>query len=285
MELFSLSGLINSVIALSISILVFVRNRHATANRVFFLFALSVALWSFGYWRWLLAKDTETALFWIRLFTLASTFIPALYFHWITFLIETSRKKDFRYILYPMYATSLILVIFLFASDLVIQGTAQRMFFPHWPVPGILYVLSIGVYALSVIYSLALLAKNISLINEAKRKQYLFVIIGSVIGFGGGATNFFLWYGIPIPPYGNFLVALGLFLWGYAAAKYHLFNIRAVVAELLTFTIWIAVLIELLSAKTWEEQLARDGLFTLVIALGIMIIQSVLKEIRQREEL
>jgi len=285
MEVFSLSGLINSIIALSIGALVFIRNRHATANRVFSLFALSVALWSFGYWRWLSASNSETALFWIKLFTLASTFIPALYFHWITFMLEADNKIYFRYIQYPMYATSVILIVFLFSSELVIQGVTQRLFFPYWPVPGILYSLNIGIYAIAIIYSIALLTKNLSLADEAKRKQFLFVIVGSIIGFGGGATNFFLWYGIPIPPYGNFLVALGLFLWGYAAAKYHLFNIRAVIAELLTFTIWIAVLIELLSAKTWEEQLARGGLFALVVALGIMIIRSVLKEIRQREEL
>lgn len=185
-----------------------------------------------------------------------------------------------------MYAVSVILIIFLFSSDIVIQGVTQKMFFPHWPVPGILYNLNVGMYAISVIYSLVLLFQGINLIlDEGRRKQFFFVIVGSIIGFGGGATNFFLWYGIPIPPYGNFLVGFGLFLWGYAAAKYHLFNIRAVVAELMTFTIWILLLIELLSAKTWEEQLFRGGLFALVVTLGVMIIRSVLKEIRQREEL
>lgn len=286
MEIYALSGLINSIIAFSIGILVFVRNKTENANRTFSLFALSVAFWSLGYWLWLSANDKETALFWIKLFTVASTFVPLLYFLWIGFLLDLKGRKFFRYFLYSISALSFLTVVFLFTSNFLIEGTTQRLFFPFWPVPGKLYAINIAVYLFLVGYSLILLFRNLKTeADELKRKQYFFALIGSLIGFGGGATNFLLWYGIQIPPYGNFLVSIGLFLWGYAAAKYQLFNIRAVVAEVLTFAIWVAVFIDVLSSSTPKEYLFKGGLLIFVIILGVFLIKSVHNEVKQREEL
>lgn len=286
MEVYALSGLINSIIAFSIGVLVFARNKTENANRTFSLFALSVALWSFGYWLWLSAGNKETALFWIKFFTVPSTFIPLLYFLWIGFLLNIKDRKSFRYLLYSASAISFVSLPVLFSTDLLIEDTTQRLFFPFWPVPGKLYIVNIAIYIFLVGYSLMLLFKNIkSESDELKRKQYAFVLIGSLIGFGGGATNFLLWYGIPIPPFGNFLVGFGLFLWGYAAAKYHLFNIKAVAAEILTFTIWIAVLISFFTADTLQDRLYSGALFVFILALGILLIKSVQKEIEQKEEL
>ncbi len=92
MEVFALSGLINGIIALTISILVFTRNKESIANKTFSLFALAVAIWSFGFWRWLLAPNSQAAIFWIKLFTLPSILIPALYFHWIISLLKVNRQ-------------------------------------------------------------------------------------------------------------------------------------------------------------------------------------------------
>lgn len=286
MEVYALSGLINSIIAFSIGVLVFARNKTENANRTFSLFALSVAFWSFGYWLWLSANNKETALFWIKFFTTASSFIPLLYFLWIGFLLNLKDRKFFRYFLYAISALSFVTVVFLFTSNFLIEDTTQRLFFPFWPVPGKLYAVNIAIYLFLVVYSLVLLFRNLKTeSDELKRKQYFFALIGSLIGFGGGATNFLLWYGIPIPPYGNFLVSIGLFLWGYAAAKYQLFNIRAIIAEVLTFAIWVAVFIDVLSSSTPKEYLFKGGLLIFVIILGIFLIKSVHKEVKQHEEL
>ena len=43
----------------------------------------------------------------------------------------------------------------------------------------------------------------------------LFVILTCLVGFLGGATNFPLWYDIPLQPYGNVLVSVYIFLLGY----------------------------------------------------------------------
>ena len=82
MEIITLSGLVNGIVALAIGVFVVVRNRKIAANRIFALFALSLALWSFGYWQWLEAgANYDLALTWATFKNLASMVIPVLFFH------------------------------------------------------------------------------------------------------------------------------------------------------------------------------------------------------------
>ncbi|PIW92176.1 MAG: hypothetical protein COZ89_01370, partial [Candidatus Nealsonbacteria bacterium CG_4_8_14_3_um_filter_37_23] len=63
------------------------------------------------------------------------------------------------------------------------------------------------------------------------REQIKYILLAMIVGFGGGATNFPLWYGIPLPPYGNFLVFLYPFILSYAILKYRLMDIRFVLGR------------------------------------------------------
>jgi len=56
--------------------------------------------------------------------------------------------------------------------------------------------------------------------------QIKYVILGAILGFGGGATNYPLWYSIPIPPVGNIFVSFGILVMAYAIIKHHLMDIR-----------------------------------------------------------
>ena len=70
----------------------------------------------------------------------------------------------------------------------------------------------------------------------------------------------------------------------YAIIKRHLFNIKVIATELLTFAVWIAVLVELLLAETWTERMLEAGLLAFVVVFGILIIRSVLKEVEQKDK-
>ncbi len=108
---------------------------------------------------------------------------------------------------------------------------------------------------------------------------------GSVFGLGGGATNFFLWYNIPIPPYGNFLVALYPIIFAYAILKYRLFNIKLILTELVVFMLWIAFLLKIFLAAGWQQKLTEGGFLAFLTIFGVLLIRSVLKEVEQREKL
>lgn len=289
MEIFVISGFINFIIALSLSIVVFLRNRKEIQNRTFAVFAFSVAVWAFGYWLWLSSDDPQSVLIWIKVFTTGSNFLPVFYFYWIISLVGKDNKhyKHYQQSIIGLIFVSLVLTGTLFFSDFLIKGVEPKLIFPFWPVPGALYLQYIIFLYLGLIISgLVILFKNLGIGSTPVQKtQARFILWGSILGFGGGATNFFLWYNIFIPPYVNFTVALGMLLLAYAALRHNLFNIKVIATELLAYLIWLVALIRLLLANTFKEQLLEVSILSLVVIFGILLIRSVRKEVEQRERL
>src|SRR3989344_1835777 len=180
----------------------------------------------------------------------------------------------------------LFFFFFFSLSWLFIQSIEPKLSFSFWPIPGPLYSFYlVFFYFFLVMYSFILLVRSYRTSVESKRGQIFYVILGAIFGFGGGATNFFLWYGIPIPPYGNFLVSLFPFFLGYAIIKHHLFNVRVIATELLVFSIWVFLLVRTILARSLQDAFLDGGLLVLVIFFGILLIRSVLQEVRSREEI
>lgn len=283
MEFYAYSGLFNGIIAMSLGALVISYGWRDKINKVYFLLAASTALWGFGYWLWLNSTSIDSALFWIRIASIGSLFIPISYFHWVSLVLGIAHDK--KKIIRASYLISIIFLLFSF-SDFFISGVQQKLFFDFWPNPGILYSLYLAfIYFGLFSYAIYLLFKKYKLSANHKKSKILYIILGSIAGFGGGATNFFLWYDIAIPPYGNFLVALYPIILAYATLKYELFNAKLIATELLVFIIWIAIFAEVLLADSFKEKILESGLLIFVIIFGVLIIRSVLNEVRQKEEL
>jgi signal transduction histidine kinase len=283
MEFYVYSGILNGVIALSIGVAVILGSRKERLNQVFFLLAMATAWWAFGYSVWLSAGTAESALFWIRIASIGSLFIPLFYFHWVLVLLHSTDKH--RTMLALAYFGALILTVFSFSPQFI-AGVGGKLFFPYWPEPGLLYTVYFFIaYIGLTLYSTFLLIREYNRSDSNKRGQIVYVICGSLCGFGGGATNFFLSYGVPIPPYTNFLVALYPIILGYATLRYHLFNIKIIATELLVFIIWIAVFVEFLLADTVNQRLLEGAILLFSVVFGILIIRSVMKEVQQKEEL
>ncbi len=280
MEFFAISGLINGVGATSFGILIIYKNWRDKINQVFFALMFSVTLWSFSYWRWLSeVNDPVTALFWIRLVAAASLLIPVFYFHWVALLIDKPKNR-FQPIL---YLATLLFIPFSF-TDLLVSSVGPKLIFPFWPNPGLLYDLYIAFFYVGlVIYSLFELYEAYQ--DPQKKGQVFYLILGSVFGFGGGLFNFLLWYNVPVLPYGNFLVALFPICFGYAMLRYKLFNSKVIATELLTFTIWILLLIRTLTLQTIQEKVIDGSILLFSVIAGIFLIRSVRKEVEQREKL
>ncbi len=283
MNIFALSGLVNGIFALSFGFLLIYKSFRDRINQLFFLMTAAIAVWSFGYWQWLSSASVEPALFWIRFFSIGSIFIPVFYFHWVLELLGQSKNK--RSFLYLIYIISILLTLFS-TSNLFIKSIGPKLFFPFWPSPGPLYTFYlIFFYFVLVLYAFILLAKSYKLSDKSKKGQISYVVLGAIFGFGGGATNFFLWYGVPIPPFGNFLVSFFPFFLGYAVIKHRLFNVRVIATELLVFSICVFLLVRTVIARTLQDAFLDGGLLVLVILFGLLLIRSVLQEVRSREQI
>lgn len=71
----------------------------------------------------------------------------------------------------------------------------------------------------------------------------------------------------------------------YAITKHHLFNIKVIATELITFSLWIFILIRGLLSPNIEDMLIEGGLLLVTVIVGIILIRSVIKEVSQREKI
>jgi len=231
-ELFSFSGLFNAIVSTVFAMVVISYNPKRAINRLFFLMTMATAIWSYGYWQWLSITDDQImAMFWLRFLSIGSTLVPIFFYHWVTRLVHF----HFRSILWAGYSLTAFYCLYIF-SDQFVAGVRPIAGFSHWPVPGIMYNYFVFTNYIGLVFGgTVLLVRSYLKTSGLKRMQILYAMIGSLLGFGGGATNFFLWYDINFPPYGNFLVACYVVAFGVAIVKYRFMDIRAIVNKLYTY--------------------------------------------------
>lgn len=278
---FAMSGLINCIVALGSGIVVLVYNWRGKINRIYFLLGMAMAFWSFGYWMWLNSSNADSALFWVRIMALGTIGIPVTYFHVLTEILQI--KKNF--IIAASYIV-LAIVALMSPLNIFISGITPKLFFPYWPVPGPLYnFVVLGLYAPIVFYSFYLIIKFYRSSEGLRRTQLFFLLLGSVLGWVGGLSNYFLWYNVPIPPYGNFFVAAYTLFIGYAILKNRLFQTKIIAAEIFTFLIWIFLALKTNFSANYQDFLVNASILAGTVVVGFLLIQSVMAEIKYREKI
>lgn len=260
MTFYALTGLINAIIALVFGSFGYWTNRGRFINKLFGLMNLAVAIWSIGYWLWLSADLYVSALFWVYILTLGSVWIPILYLHWIITLL--GQNKTQKIAIYSGYVLTLFFT-FLTLNSSMVSGLEKELFFTYWPKGTIWYLMYIIVLYLGVSgYGLILLIRSYKYVQGHIRSQVKYLIFGSLIGFGGGITNFPMWFGFSFPPYTNILVSLYVLIFGYAMFKYRLMDIRFVVRRAFVYFGLGVFVVGAYYLVAWSDYTSFGGPFT-----------------------
>ncbi|MFA5747333.1 MAG: hypothetical protein WC926_04680, partial [Candidatus Paceibacterota bacterium] len=183
------------------------------------------------YYFWQISTDAGSALFWCKVLTIGSIFMPVLYFHFVSYLLRLEEKN--KMILYLSYAFAVFLSVMTFTPYMV-KEVGRKMFFDFWPAAGSLYLPFLIWFFGLFLFSWTLLyfaAKNTSSISE--KKSLRFLLFGVFLGAVSGSTNFPLWYDIPIAPWGNIGVSILLSVTAAALIKYRLLNVKTIFTEIL----------------------------------------------------
>ncbi len=232
MNSYALTGLVNGLASTTLGLWIFSRSPQNPKHRAYGMLCLSLSLWSYSYCAWQLAESREIALVSVRLLMAGAILIPLFYLQHVLTIIE--RVEQHRMALYIGYALS----GFFLLSDLTplfVTDLQPEMSFQYWPKPGPIFHFFLIWFFAYVCYATYLLAVEFQNAKGIRRNQYLYLMIGSVIGYGGGATNFPLWYGIQIPPDGTILVAVYAAVFAYTIVRYRLMDITVVMHKGLTY--------------------------------------------------
>ena len=177
---------------------------------------------------WQNANDYEAALFYSRGLMVGASFIPIFYLHHIlAFLNKVDSKKT---ILRWSYLFAICSASFCY-TPFFVSGVSPKLSFKFWPDPGFLFHPFLFFWVGLVIYGTILIYQEFRKTSGMVRNQMRYILIATAIGWAGGATNYLLWYGIPIPPIGNILVSAYVGIAAYVIIKYRLMDVRLAVTR------------------------------------------------------
>lgn len=203
----SLLNFLASILLVTIISSSVVKNR---VKRRYLYFLLAVTGWSGSYFLWQVSGEESSAYFFCQSLTIFSIIIPITLYHFCISIAGLATPMALRI----GYATCLILVSIV-PFGLVVSGVSSKAGHIYWPDAGVmmpLYLVYFSGYVITSGFVLFHGWKN----NVGRRaSDNLFVFFTCLVGFIGGATNFPLWYDVPVQPYGNILVSVYIFLLGY----------------------------------------------------------------------
>ncbi len=280
-NIYALIAVGNAFAAFAIGFFVFLQNRQAKANSTFFLLTITVTIWSTAYYAWQIANDAVSALFWSRYLMAGAIFIPIVYIHFIlAFLGKTKKNKKSLLLSYLIFFS---FFLFNFTSYFV-NRVEPMLSFKYWPKPGPVFHLFLILWVAYALYGMYLLSVAYKTSKGIKKIRIRYLIGGIILGYVGGSTNYFLWYGIPLPPIANFFVILQLLAIAVAILKYRLLNIKIIATEFLVGLISLILLINIFTYESGLELITKIVIFIATTVFGIRLIKSVVHEIDQKEK-
>ena len=281
---------LSTLVSIIISIIVISNNRKSITNKTFFAFAISTIIWGIiNYLNSQISfKNEDIALFFLRLnlfLGLSQAFFLFRFF--IVFPKEIYKQKWFeKFLILPLILITSILIFtpYVFSQvsvfigghiDQVVNGKGISLF---------------GMTAIGLVISgLIIIFKKYLKYKDIERMQSRLILNGSflmfflIILFNFVLPNFF--NNSIYVPYSAVFVIPFLILTCYSILQYHLFSLKVITTELITFILWIFILTRTLMALTLQEKIINGILFIIVVIVGILLIKSVRKEVKQRERL
>jgi len=279
---FQVSALITAVSSIFFGLFVYFSGEKTKLN-LSWLFASSViGLWSLGFFGLVFSTNISTAWFWQYILDIGGICIPILYFNFLLHLLKRDKKLMVLQVFALLAATFLIILNF---TTLYKTGVSPKFGINYWIDPGRLYFLFPLYFALFAVISTYVVAKEYRLSTDRDRKrQLMYVLLAQIFGFGGGFTDFFPQV-FNTYPFGNYFVILYVIFISYAALKHHLFDMRVIATELLTFAIWAVLLVRTLLSNAINDLLVNIVVLVAVVVVGILLMRSVLKEVLQKEKI
>ncbi len=204
-----------------------------------------------------------------------ASFIPVTFAHHVITIFNYK---------YSLYLKITYLISFLMSlmslTDSIVLNVGPVCCFRFWAIPGDFFSIYLFLWFAIFISPWFFILKTIRSNNKNKNIAK-FIFFASLIGVAGGATNFFLWYRIPILPYGNVMVVVYICVIWYLIFKHQFFNISIVIKKSVVYSLLITSIsfIYLLSVFLFEtianiyfQYNSTIGRIFIAFSLGLILV-------------
>ena len=224
MNYYGFSSLFNGFVVLCVGFYLLSRQRQNSLYQSFAVFSACVGLWCVFYAFWQAQTVKAEALTYMRFAMIPCYAIPFAFLWFVLNLVGVVRR---RWWLIFVIVMPLIFMIFGFSS-LMVTDMAPKLEFKFWPVPGSLMHFYIIFFFAIVVLSCGILFCGYKCSTGIQKWQIKWVALSLLPGWLGGATNWFLWYDIPVPPVAHFSIGVCFLVLAYAIIRSRLFDVDAI---------------------------------------------------------
>ncbi|MDP3955739.1 MAG: ATP-binding protein [bacterium] len=264
-----------------------VLGKKNSSSRIFSIFALLLSLWAFGLALFLNATTTEASYFYANSYYVIGLSFVCFFLIFARVFPENRQfnRRDTVLVVVPIFALVSLFILNpqLFLSQIIIEGSSKAIVMDRLNYSFFVFVLIIY---LGVAYK-ELLQKYRTADDITLRKQFNFVLCGTSIAWFFGiifnialpwANNYkYIWLG----PVFTIIMIASI---AYAVTKHHLFETKVIATEALTFMLWLFLLVRATHYTNKTDIAINVGLLLVSILIGILLIRSVIKEVKIREK-
>lgn len=215
-----------------LAVFVYLKAYHEPKSEGFILINITLGLWALTLFIFHRHFD-QPPIFWLRLSQLIAIFIPVTFIQFVFALLESSQRQKRQLILF--YGVALILGSFNFTKLFVASIKYNPVLGYYHLVPGPVYRIFTLTFAGMIIYGYFLMSKALKRSSGFRRNEIRYYLVGSALGFIGGATTFLPLYNVSILPLGIFLILVEEIIIAYAMLKHRLMDMRTIVSKGLTY--------------------------------------------------
>ena len=278
------SSLISGLFVVGIGFFVFLKNPKEKINLIFLLFCLAVAGWLLSTFMMYRAQTDEETIFWDRIVYMGVVFIPILMYH--CGLIFTGSEKENKRKLQLGYLFALIFLglsrTSYFVDDLYRfnwGAHTQAKIFHHFFLA--FFIIYVSMFLL-IMYKFFQKTKK-EIVEEIKVKQVGYLFLSFII-MNFGAYGFLPAYGININPIAAyFFEIVAALILSFAIVKYHLFNIRVILTELLIGAMGIILAVSFFLMPTRGLRTLLGIVLVLFLIFGYLLIKYTYEQERRRQ--
>jgi signal transduction histidine kinase len=265
---FFLSCLINSALSILLGVFVLWKANNKL-NRLWALTCFSIALWSLGIAMMVHSHNMYEALFWQNFFLYPSaTFIPVFYLHFVCLVTE----KKSPLVISSSYFIAIVLAIISLSGKL--STVLPKSPFNYYTEPLLPFHYFTIFFFTLVILSHYFLWQRIKASEIDFRPQLKLLFGGTLLGFIGGSTSFFMTYNIRILPYGVCGGMIYVFVVYYAISRYNLLNIQIFIRRTVIYTVLTVAVTVLygIVISTLTRLSGGKGLFSSIGAAAVITL-------------
>ncbi len=273
----------------TLGFIVFFNNPKSTTNRMFLAFSFVSIIWGVLNFASYQATDALVSLWLWRLVIFSAVWFCFGIFHLSVVFPQPKPVLSGLYtkVFMPLVALTSVLTLtpFVFAKLLSVPAQGVVPVIENGPlIPA--FGLTVGFLVIGAVYQFI---RKMRKAQGALKQQYLLIMLGTFVTFALLILfNFvlptsFQVYGFI--PFGAVFIFPFIAATGYAIFEYKLFDVKVIGTQIFAFVLTLVSLIQLIFSTSTLEVIVRTCVFVLVLVFAISLIRSVMREVKQREEI